>query len=201
MPWPRVSPGGMVTLSLSFAVGMMATVTVNADDLPSFNLVCAAVVAHFKAKPDHADGDLITQDDFDAIDQALSDLGWKGSELAKLRERVEPSDSFLAKEAASREGRQFMRRVSRIPFGYDRLDHLSRLSDGRTIVRKLVKGPGGDQLIRYLATADGGREMGLMLSQAPSGEDFNRPTGRIYTEADLLSALKTAYDHDMAAGN
>jgi len=33
-----------------------------------------------------------------------------------------------------------------------------------------------------------------MLSQGVNGQDFNRPTGRIYTELDLLKRLKRSYD-------
>jgi hypothetical protein len=35
--------------------------------------------------------------------------------------------------------------------------------------------------------------MGEMISQAPNGQGFNKRTGRIYTEQQLIARLKQSY--------
>ena len=53
--------------------------------------------------------------------------------------------------------------------------------------------PGGSKLIEYMATTPGGANMGRELSSKKRG-DFNAPTQRIYTEAQLVAELKTRYE-------
>jgi hypothetical protein len=86
-----------------------------------------------------------------------------------------------------------MRQSAGFPLAYDRMDHLERLSDGQRILDRLVDGPDGYKLIEYLTSAPGGKNMGKMLTEAPHGVDFNKPTGRIYTQEQLLDRLKESH--------
>ena len=89
-----------------------------------------------------------------------------------------------------------MRRITTYPNGYDRLYRLAGLSNGRTTVSDLITEPGGYKMIEYLATEKGGSNMGKMLSRAPKGKGFNKSTGRIFTEQQLLDRLRASYTRE-----
>jgi hypothetical protein len=86
-----------------------------------------------------------------------------------------------------------MRKISKSPGTYSRLDRLSRLSQGQQVVSQLVGDVGGDVFITYLATTNSGHNLGQMMGGTPNGSDLNLPTGRIYTADDLLAALRKSY--------
>src|SRR5690606_6720734 len=49
-------------------------------------------------------------------------------------------------------------------------------------------------LIEYMTTTKAGKRLGKQVSRGEHGEDFNKPTGKIYNETQLLKRLKTSYD-------
>jgi hypothetical protein len=165
-----------------------------AAKLPSFEEVEQAVARHFSTRKGYQPGDLIAQSDFDAIMDELKHLGWTPAGADQMRDAVLPDKSLLIQESRSTAGRNFMRRVGHNPQGFDRLEHLSRLINGRQTVQRLIQLPEGYKFMDYMTNTPGGREMGKMLSHDPGGKDFNEPTGRIYTEEQLLKALEQSYD-------
>ena len=62
---------------------------------------------------------------------------------------------------------------------------------------EVIRGPGGDEMIEYMTTSKGGKNLGKLLENAPEGNNFNRPTGRIYTAEMLVQALKKSYQEEM----
>jgi hypothetical protein len=104
-----------------------------------------------------------------------------------------PDNAFLIRQVRSAAGRKFMRQVGKLPQGYDRLDHLSRLSDAETLIPRLVNGVDGYKMIEYLVEAPGGETMGRMLTNVPNGQNFNRPTGKIYTQQEFIARLKQSH--------
>ena len=85
------------------------------------------------------------------------------------------------------------RRLARHPAGYSRFERLSTIAGGQALIRDLMHRQDGHLLIEYLATTEGGRNMGRMAAATRHGVDLNKPTGRIYTEADLIAALEKLY--------
>ncbi len=53
-------------------------------------------------------------------------------------------------------------------------------------------------MIEYMTTTHEGRNLGALVSEGVNGENFNKPTGRIYTERELLNRLKISYDAEEA---
>ena len=90
----------------------------------------------------------------------------------RLLERVPSDDEFLTTALRHERGRPFMRQVSKMHDGYDRVDRLSRMPQGRQTVENLIQGPDGYKLIEYMTTAKGGKELGTMLGHARN-VDFN----------------------------
>jgi hypothetical protein len=160
---------------------------------PKFSAVTEVVQRRLQSDRNYRSGDMISRGDLEPIFKELDALGWKPADRSEIEKQLLADSDFLVRELRTNAGRVFMRQVGRYPDGYGRLDHLADLSDGKTIVRRLIDGPDGYKLLEYLTTAPGGREMGNMLSQAPHGQNFNRPTGHIYTAEQLLERLKSSH--------
>lgn len=170
------------------------------EQLPSWTAVEKKVEQYFKSLNDHEPGDLISRDQATAVLDELAGMGWNVADRKEILEAVLAPTDPLVKKLRTKSGRKFMRESDRYPMAYDRLDHLSRLSDGQRIIDRLIAGPDGYKLIEYLATAPGGKNMGKMLSAAPHGAKFNQSTGRIYTQAQLVAKLKQSYEAASRAG-
>lgn len=144
--------------------------------------------------------DLIVRSQVRGILASLDKLGWKVSDSKQiLRETLADNDPLVA-QLETEQGRVFMRQIATMPNGYDRIDRLRYLPRGERYLHDLIRGPGGEELIDYMATTRGGEELGRMLSEDPDGAHFNRPTGRIYTERDLLDRLGASYRRDFPQG-
>ncbi len=160
---------------------------------PGFAQIEKLVQSYFKTIPGHGPGQILSRDQVKPLLPLLAQAGWTVPERAKLLERILSKDSFLVRQLRTKRGRPFSADVARLPRGFDRLDRLSQLPNGKKTIRDLLKNPGGAKMIEYMTTTRGGKQMGRMLAKDPKGVDFNRPTVRIYTEKDLLAALKRLY--------
>jgi len=137
--------------------------------------------------------DLLTRDQAEAILTKVEKAGLPLPDKKQILERVPAKDEFLVKELSTSEGRKFVRNIAKYPEAFDRVDRLSRIPRGEQTIHDLVKGPGGEKMIEYMTTASGGIALGKMLSETPRGADFNAPTGRIYTPAQLLDQLMKSH--------
>lgn len=173
-----------------------AAATAAESPLSDFTEVEAIVTSHLNHRKGYQPGDLISQADWDAILANLGRAGWTPRDAAQTRKSLLPANDFLVLEARSKEGRTFMRQVARYPSGYDRLDRLARMPYGINTVRRLIQGPDGYKMLEYMTTTSGGTELGRQLSQSADGKNFNRPTGRIYTAAQLLDRLEVSHASD-----
>lgn len=133
---------------------------------------------------------LLTQSDVRKMLAHLETSGWKPRDAASIVGAALPDRHLMVQKLRSPRGRAFAARVAALPMGFDRVEHLSRLSDGGQLLDRLIDGPDGEKLIDYLVNADGGRELGTMLSGVPGGVDFNKPTGHIYTLKQLVDRLE-----------
>jgi hypothetical protein len=159
---------------------------------PSFATIIAAVHQALTRDPEYRSGDLLSASQVSGALAEAKRLGWQPPDNKKLLERIASDDEFLVTALKSERGTPFMRQVSKMHNGYDRVDRMSRMPQGRQTVEKLIQGPDGYKLIEYMTTSKGGKEMGAMLGRARD-QDFNGATGRIYTEQQLLDELKRLY--------
>jgi len=164
---------------------------------PSFAQVKSIVQKTLAADRDYRAGDLLCQSRVTKVLAQLKGAGWDVTESRELLSRVPADNEFLVQVLRSKRGLSLMRRISGITAGYDRVDNLSRIPNGRGIVEKLIQGPDGYKLIEYLADSRGGKNLGQMLGRGDPNADLNRPTGRIYTEQQLLDALQKLYTEDI----
>jgi hypothetical protein len=161
---------------------------------PDFSQVIQVVQQHFDSLAEYQAGDLLTRSQVESVLQKLQDSGWDIRDGERITQLALADDSFLAKQFSTAAGRSFMRKIARHPGAYSHVDRLSSISGGERIVRDLVRQRGGEAFIEYLATTQGGRNLGNKLAHARRGADLNRPTGRMYTAADLLEQLRLAYE-------
>ena len=140
---------------------------------------------------DYRPGDLLAQDDAKKALQAAKKSGWTVAASHKLPERLLPASDELVRLFHGEKGTKFMRQIAGVPGGFDRLDKLRRQPNGSRRLQELMTQPDGYKLIEYLATTPAGRKTGRELSRG--GRDFNATTKRIYTEGELLAALKVIY--------
>ena len=160
---------------------------------PSFDQVIRALTDYFKSQDDYQRSDLMNQQQVAEALEAVAKIGWQVPDAKQITDQALPLNSFLVGELATPDGKRFMRKISKSPGTYSRLDRLSRLSQGQQVVSQLVGDVGGDVFITYLATTNSGHNLGQMMAGTPKGTDLNLPTGRIYTADDLLAVLKKAY--------
>lgn len=164
--------------------------------LPSFEAVKATVERHLKARPRYQPSDVLARGDVEPILTALAQLGWKVSDRKEILNQLLPDDYYLVRALRSPNNGQFMRQVGQVPngYGYDRLDRLSRMGDGEIIVSRLMEEPGGWNLVDIMSESREAPGMAQAFSMGPGGQDFTKPTGRIYTEQQLVARLKQSYD-------
>lgn len=180
----------VVVVALS---ALLSVARARAAEMPDFSSVSQAVQQSLGADENYEPGDLITQSQ---VKNALNDVarvGWEIPDSQAIVKMALADNSFMAKELSSSHGKKFMRRITKYPGAFSRLDQLSTISRGHQVVRELIRAKGGDDLIQYMATTKGGEKLGHMIAGAQHGVDLNKPTGRIYTAEDLIALLKRIY--------
>jgi hypothetical protein len=165
----------------------------NTPTFPKFEKIEAAVLRYFQSQPDFQPSMLITREQVEPLVGVLELMGFKLPNPKTILDKLPANNEFLVVELYSQQGRKFMEQIADYPNAYDRLDRLSRLPYGKQTIHDLIVGPDGHKMIQYLTTASGGKEMGKQLANAPQGENFNKPTGRIYTVSMLIKNLQSQY--------
>jgi hypothetical protein len=155
-----------------------------------FDAVARRVQEYLTSIPGYQPGDLIARREATAILDCAAELGWIPPQRAAILEQVLDDHSLLVRKLRSRSGRTLMRQCARRSLPFDVLDRLANLPEGERILQSLIDGPDGYKLVEYIAQTPGGRALGRQLQAVPRGQNFNQPTGRIYTAEQLLARLK-----------
>jgi hypothetical protein len=182
---------GQLLICLAVAISM-ADFAVAAPRLqPLDDRALAKVVDEFfLSQPGYQNGDLITRSQIEKVVAKLVSDGVTIKNPENVAKLGLADDSFLVRELSTPNGKRFMRKIAPRAGAFSHLDRLSTIPRGQTTIRDLVRTKDGDKMIEYLATTKGGKNMGGMMAQARGGVDLNKPTGRIYTADDLVTALK-----------
>lgn len=180
----RAGMVGALTLLMSWAV-----VAADATKLPSFTSHEPALVK-LCASAGLERTDIISKSNAAAMLDALAKQGWNVANRDKLLERVLPDNDFLVAELRSKQGKNFVRQIISMPDGLDRVDRMSRQSQGKYVINMLVTHVDGPKMIGYMTGPTSNPRLSNLLSAAPPGADLNRPTGRLYTVDDFLNELK-----------
>ncbi len=161
--------------------------------LPSLGEVTRIIQEQFIGLKHYQSGDLITRSEVKPIFTQLQKAGWAVKKEKEILNRVHADNDFLATQLRTAKGIKFMRKISKLPGGYDRLDHILAMPYGKRRIKEFINSPGGNLMIEYMTTTKGGKNLGKYLSQTKTGKGFNAPTRRIYTEAELVQVLQKAY--------
>jgi hypothetical protein len=168
--------------------------TAPAQPLPPFDEVTQAVEKHFAQARAYRSGDILTREAVAPLFARLEKIHWKVEDRAEIEQQLLPGSDWMARQFATPSGRAFMRKMADLPHGFDRVDRLRRMPGGERQLADLVRSKDGYKMVEYMTTTRNGKNLGRLLSQAIDGSDFNNPTGRIYTELDLLKRLKKSYE-------
>jgi hypothetical protein len=172
------------------ATAERASPTKKVAKIPTFATVKKVAEATLARDPDYRPGDLLSQRQAGEVLRNVKTAGWDVPKSRELLSRVPSDGEFIVETLRSDEGVSFMRRVAAMPDGYDRIDRLSRIPNGQATVERLINTPGGHELIEYMTTTKGGEALGNSIGHAAGSDEFNRPTGRIYTAKQFLAELE-----------
>lgn len=168
--------------------------TPGSKEMPPLEEVLTIVQNYFTGWKGYQPGDFITRNKIKPLFRQLQKAGWAVKEEKNILKRIHSETDYLSRQLSTPKGVKFMRRVSRMPGGYDRLDRLLAMPYGKRNIRDFINSPGGFTMIEYMTTTKGGKNLGKYLSQAKTGKGFNQPTSYIYTETELIQAIKQAYE-------
>jgi hypothetical protein len=190
----------------SITLLILATIAVSAESLfgqssgealPDWAEVRGVLESQLASLPDHQPGDLITAADAAPALRELEQMGWSDVSRGQTASRLLEDGSFLARELRSPPGRLFMRRVSGYRLIYDRLDRVSQMPGGQRLIHDMIRLPDGHRYAQ-MNPHQGVPSMVEFLPKGVSGKsprvtDLDKPTGRIYTQNDLLTQLQAEY--------
>jgi hypothetical protein len=164
--------------------------------MPTFEAVKGVVTGQLKKNRYYKSGDVLSRKDVDPMFGKLASLGWKVDDRKAILDQLLPDDYYLIRALRSPDNGLFMRQVGQDPdgYGYDRLDRISRMGDGQILIDRIMQEPGGWQFIDIMSETKEAPGMAQAFSMGPGGKDFTKPTGRIYTEQQLVARLKQSYD-------
>lgn len=149
-------------------------------------------------REDYQPGDLLTNSDVKEVLKALAAAGWQPPDQKDILAHTLPDDDTLVRTLSTERGKRFMRKVAEDDLIFDRLDRVSRTYGGERMVNDLAKLPDG---YKYAKTKRPNGVPGFLdlLPKTGSGKkrsikDYDKPTGRIYCEKQLLERLENSYD-------
>jgi len=176
--------------TLGAALAGNAKATDKEKPIPSWPKVEGVVREHFRGQQAYHPGGLIVRSEVDSLLAKLRQAGWTVPNRERLLARVCEDNSFLAQELRTPAGQKFSASIAKHSGGFDCLDRMSQLERGHATVHDLIRKPFGDQAIEWLTGCKAGDVARRMASHWRNGSDFDKPTGRIYTEQTLLDELK-----------
>jgi hypothetical protein len=169
-----------------------------AAGFPKFDDVTKAVQEHFARQPGYFPGDVLSLTDVQPVFAKIGKLGWKVADQQEILKLVLPDNDYLVVTLRTPAGLKTMRKIGMLPMSYDYLDRIRAMPHGAYRTRELVEGVDGYKMIEYMSTTRSGQNLTKQLTKAKNGQDFTKPTGRIYNEAQFLARLKVSYDAEAA---
>lgn len=189
---------------VGFALGAMPSLCLAAKKprpMPTVEKVEEHTRRYLSGLEDYKPGDMLAQSQVEPLFAVLNQMGWNVSDQKKVLREISDDRDFLFQQFQSDRGRKFMRAIAKTPLAYDRLHRLCWTVGGGQAVKDIIRLPNGPEIVETLAGTSRGKDIGSRLSKAAKGADFNKPTGVIYSEDQLVERLKATYARDLAARN
>jgi len=191
----RVVPCGLALAAIAVTplIAPLLAAEQSPSKVPSWNDVQKVIDAHVSSWRDGKPADLITRSD---VAPLLKSLGKIGFHVAEIEEGVNfylADNHPLVERLRTERGKKFMRAFGHLPDAYDRLARLCAFEEGRRLADEIIGGTNPDLTILWLCTAEAAAEIESRWPQEPFCQNFNVPSGRIYTRADLREHLRTMH--------
>jgi hypothetical protein len=190
--------GGVAPANAAPAKAAAQTGALSAQKLPAWTTVAAATDGYLAKLPEYRAGDILSRSQVQALLAQLAKAGWTVSDGNQILASVSDDNDFVVKQLRTKEGRKFMRKIAGTTQAYDRLQRLAATDGGDRAVRDMMKLPNGDEVLAALTESKAGRDISRRLADGPKTGGFDQPTGRIYTQAQLVDRLKQSHDRDAA---
>ena len=165
--------------------------------------VSQMVAEHLASQPGYERGFLITKSDVAPVFALLKKGGWNAAELDRAFAAVLDDSHFLVTQMRTPQGVKFMREAGKFELNYDRMDRVSQVKGGKQAIANTVSlgdgpsfwnpnaKPGFSNTASMLPTRGGQRR---------SASEFSRPTGKIYTEEQLVQRLSAIHKSQRKPG-
>jgi len=160
---------------------------------PKFEQIEQVVTQQMARKPGYQPGDLISRADVEPVFNRLMELGFEPADRETLYDAFLPHNSFLVSELSTAAGQRFMRKVSKYPQAYDRLERLSWMPAGRELIRELTQRSDGPEVLQSLTTPEGAKAVEKIMAGDVRGANFALPTGHIHTAEQLLERVRESH--------
>jgi hypothetical protein len=174
--------------------------TSHQNPFPDWPVVAATIDEHFKKKKDYRPGDFLSRSTVESLLAELAKLGWTVRDRDAILAQLTPDKDLLTEQFSTPRGREFMRKVSKNPASFEYLQRLSETANGQRQVKDLMKLPNGPDVLAALVSSPQGRDISKRIAAGPKTKNFDKPTGRIYTQAQLVTRLRESYTKELAGG-
>ena len=185
---------------LGVCSGPTSSLAQSTDKRPSLEQISSLTAEEIAQRKGYQSGDLITQSDVTTVLKSLAAAGWKPADAKEIVSLALPDDDALVRILGTNQGNRFMRQTASVELIYDRLDRVCRVYGGQRMITDLAKLPDGAKLT-HLKRPYGVPGFLDLLPKTASGKrrsikDYEKPTGRIYTEEQLLKRLEASYQNE-----
>jgi hypothetical protein len=147
---------------------------------------------HLASLPGYVPGFIISKSDVAPIFAQLKKAGWNAKELERVYGAVVDDGHFLVRQLRSPQGYKFMQTAGKFQLNYDRMDRVSQVKGGQQAIVNTVQLPNGASFWNPNAKpgfANTARMLPTRGGRRRSAAEFSRPTGKIYTESQLVKQL------------
>lgn len=169
-----------------------------AADPPDWDFIKGFVSRYFRTQPGYEPGDLISRGHATRVIEHLGKMGWKVPDRSAILRETVADNHVIVQQLGTKKGVKFMRKVTRDPLIFSKLDRISQKRGGAALIRDVVRLPDGPKYASPTRIPGVPTLVELLprvkRSKPQAVKDYNKPTGLIYTEKQLLARLKKSYD-------
>jgi hypothetical protein len=194
-----VAPPTVVTAAPPMKTAEPSASAADATAMPDWKTVEDAAKKHFRALPNYKPGDILSQGQIKPLVAQLAKQGWKISDQRDLLAQICPDNDFVVEQLRTKNGQKFMRSTGGSAAQYDYLRRLAETKGGNRQVADILKLRNGNDVLSALTKSKAGKDISRRLADGPRTQGYDKPTGYIYTEAQVLERLKESYDRDARA--
>jgi len=143
-------------------------------------------------------GDPLTWSLVARVIQKLRQAGMTLPPDSELQQRFLTEKDPFYRMMSSRDGRQFFADLSESPEAIDRAERYLSFKNGPQEMKFIMTRKGGAELFTDMVNTNNGRATARMMCSDSKDCDFNKPTGKIYLESQLIAFLKKAATDQVA---